>query len=98
MTRGRPPDTFQVNGGTDLFSWVGCGAVRERMEPLDFLFSSEGWGAVFPPDVLELVTHGGRLYAVPVDIHRTNTLFYNRQNLAEHGLAPPTTLGDLRGR
>ncbi len=95
MTRGRPPDTFQVNGGTDLFSWVGCGAVRERMEPLDFLFSSEGWGAVFPPDVLELVTHGGRLYAVPVDIHRTNTLFYNRQNLAEHGLAPPTTLGDL---
>jgi len=59
------------------------------------LFSSEGWGAVFPPDVLELVTHGGRLYAVPVDIHRTNTLFYNRQHLAEHGLAPPTTLGDL---
>ena len=95
MTRGRPPDTFQVNGGTDLFSWVGAGAVRERMEPLDFLFSSEGWGSVFPPDVLELVTHAGRLYAVPVDIHRTNTLFYNRQSLAEQGLAPPTTLDDL---
>jgi glucose/mannose transport system substrate-binding protein len=95
MTRGRPPDTFQVNGGTDLFSWVGCGAVRERMEPLDFLFSSEGWGDVFPSDVLNLVTHGGRIYAVPVDIHRTNTLFFNRRNLAEHGLAPPTTLEDL---
>jgi glucose/mannose transport system substrate-binding protein len=95
MTRGRPPDTFQVNGGTDLFSWVGAGAVRERMEPLDFLFSSEGWSAVFPQDVLELVTHAGRLYAVPVDIHRTNTLFFNRQSLAEQGLAPPTTLDDL---
>src|SRR5262249_47052599 len=31
MTRGRPPDTFQVNGGTDLFSWIGSGAFRERM-------------------------------------------------------------------
>jgi glucose/mannose transport system substrate-binding protein len=95
MTRGRPPDTFQVNGGTDLFSFVGCGAVRERMEPLDFLFASEKWGAVFPADVLELVTHAGRLYAVPVDIHRTNTLFYNRRNLADAGVAPPATLDDL---
>jgi glucose/mannose transport system substrate-binding protein len=95
MTRGRPPDTFQVNGGTDLLSWVGSGAVRERMEPLDFLFTSEGWGAVFPPDVLELVSHAGRLYAVPIDIHRTNTLFYNRKNLADVGLAPPATLADL---
>jgi glucose/mannose transport system substrate-binding protein len=95
MTRGRPPDTFQVNGGTDLFSWVGSGAFRERMEPLDFLFSSEGWTAAFPPDVLELVTHAGRLYAVPVDIHRINTLFYNKAVFVESGLAPPTTLGEL---
>jgi glucose/mannose transport system substrate-binding protein len=95
MTRGRPPDTFQVNGGTDLFSWVGSGAFRERMEPLDFLFSSEGWGAAFPPDVLELVTHSGRIYAVPVDIHRINTLFYNERLLAESGLAPPATLDEL---
>jgi glucose/mannose transport system substrate-binding protein len=95
MTRGRPPDTFQVNGGTDLFSWVGSGAFRERMEPLDFLFSAEGWGGAFPPDVLELVTHAGRVYAVPVDIHRINTLFYNKGLLLESGLAPPTTLDEL---
>jgi glucose/mannose transport system substrate-binding protein len=105
MTRGKPPDTFQVHGGTDLFSWVGYGSVRERMEPLDFLFSSEGWAASFPPDVLELVTHSGRIYAVPVDIHRINTLFHNKDTLAEWGLVPPRTLdelhevaGALRGR
>jgi glucose/mannose transport system substrate-binding protein len=95
MTRGKPPDTFQVNGGTDLFSWVGYGTVRERMEPLDFLFSSEGWTAAFPPDVLELVTHSGRIYAVPVDIHRINTLFYNKGTLSGCDLAPPTTLEEL---
>jgi glucose/mannose transport system substrate-binding protein len=95
MTRGLPPDTFQVNGGTDLFGWVGRGAVRERMEPLDFLFSAEGWNAAFPADVLDLVTHSGRPYAVPVDIHRINTLFYNRRLLAESGLPPPTTLDEM---
>ena len=95
MTRGKPPDTFQVNGGTDLFSWVGYGTVRERMEPLDFLFSSEGWAAACPPDMLELVTHSGRIYAVPVDIHRINTLFYNKGTLASSGLPPPTTLAEL---
>ena len=95
MTHGRPPDTFQVNGGTDLYSWIGSGTFRERMEPLDFLFSSEGWAAAFPPDVLELVTHAGRVYAVPVDIHRINTLFYNRAIFEGAGLAPPATLAEL---
>jgi glucose/mannose transport system substrate-binding protein len=95
MSRGRPPDTFQVNGGTDLFAWVGSGTFHARMEPLDFLFSSEGWTQAFPPDVLELVTHAGRAYAVPVDIHRINTLFYNRSIFAEAGLSPPTTLDEL---
>ncbi len=95
MTRGLPPDTFQVNGGTDLFAWVGSGAVRERMEPLDFLFSAEGWNAAFPADVLDLVTHAGRPYAVPVDIHRINTLFFNRRLLADSGLEPPTTLDEM---
>jgi glucose/mannose transport system substrate-binding protein len=95
MTRGRPPDTFQVNGGIDLLAWVRRGGVRDRLEPIDCLFASEGWHEAFPGDVLELVSHEGRIYAVPVDIHRTNALFFSRPLLARHGLAPPTTLDEL---
>jgi glucose/mannose transport system substrate-binding protein len=95
MTRGVPPDTFQMNGGTDLISWVGRGSTRERLEPLDFLFASEGWSSAFPRDVLDLVTHSGRLYAVPVDVHRLNLLFYSRRIFDEASLRPPSTLGEM---
>ncbi len=95
MTRGVPPDTFQMNGGTDLISWVGHRSTRERMEPLDFLFASEGWSSAFPRDVLDLVTHSGRVYAVPVDVHRLNLLFFSKRIFDECGLHPPATLGEM---
>jgi glucose/mannose transport system substrate-binding protein len=95
MMHGTPPDTFQVNGGNALLSWVRRTTSGDQMDPIDFLFASEGWARVFPPDVLNLVSHRGRLYAVPLDIHRTNVLFYNSNVLQEQGLRVPTTLDDL---
>jgi glucose/mannose transport system substrate-binding protein len=95
MMHGTPPDTFQVNGGNALLSWVRRTTSGEQMDPIDFLFASEGWARVFPPDVLNLVSHRGRLYAVPLDIHRTNVLFYNSNVLEEQGLRVPTTLEEL---
>jgi glucose/mannose transport system substrate-binding protein len=95
MVRGVPPDTFQMNGGTDLASWVGHSRARERMEPLDFLFSSEGWASAFPRDVLDLVSCSGRVYAVPVDVHRLNLLFYSQRIFDECNVAPPTTLAEM---
>jgi glucose/mannose transport system substrate-binding protein len=95
MLHGTPPDTFQVNGGNALLSWVRRTTSGEQMDPIDFLFASEGWARVFPPDVLNLVSHRDRLYAVPLDIHRTNVLFYNEAVFSEQGLRVPTTLEDL---
>jgi glucose/mannose transport system substrate-binding protein len=95
MLHGKPPDTFQVNGGNALLSWVRRTTSGDRMDPLDFLFASEGWTRAFPPDVLDLVTHRGRLYAVPLDIHRTNLLFYSERIFSDHGLRPPGTLDEL---
>jgi glucose/mannose transport system substrate-binding protein len=104
MLHGQPPDTFQTNGGRPLLSWIRRTG-GEGMDPLDFLFGSEGWTAVFPQDILDLVSHRGRLYAVPLNIHRTNSLFYNTQILAQCGLLPPADLDEfdevalvLRGR
>jgi glucose/mannose transport system substrate-binding protein len=50
---------------------------------------------VFPRDVLDLVTHRGRFYAVPLNVHRTNSLFYNARIFREQGLRPPSTLAEL---
>jgi glucose/mannose transport system substrate-binding protein len=95
MVHGRPPDTFQVNGGNDLLSWVRRTAAGEQMSSIDFLFASEHWGRVFPADLLELVSDRGRPYAVPLNVHRTNSLFFNVRVLREAGLGPPSTLGEL---
>ena len=95
MRNGRPPDTFQVNGGSALLSWVRRTPSGEQMDPIDFLFASEGWDRVFPSDLLDLVSHRGRLYAVPLNVHRVNSLFYNVRIFREHGLTPPSTLDEL---
>jgi glucose/mannose transport system substrate-binding protein len=95
-TRGLPPpDTFQLAGGAELAVWTRRGSTRDRLEPLDGLFASEGWLDAFPREILDLVRHDGRLYAVPLDIHRTNVLFFHRGIFAQRGLSPPTTLEEL---
>jgi glucose/mannose transport system substrate-binding protein len=95
MLQGQPPDTFQVNGGNALRSWVRRTSAGDQMDPIDFLFASEGWGSVFPVELLDLVTYRGRHYAVPLDIHRTNVLFYNPRIFADNGLRPPSSLDEL---
>jgi len=95
MLNGRPPDTFQVNGGNALRSFIRRTPAGEQMDPIDFLFASEGWDRVLPPDLLDLVSHRGRLYAVPLNVHRTNSLFYNERVFRENDLRPPTTLDEL---
>jgi glucose/mannose transport system substrate-binding protein len=95
MLRGKPPDTFQVNGGNALLSWVRRTTSGDQMDPIDFLVASEGWASVFPADVLDLVSHRGRIYAVPLDIHRTNLLFFSERIFSENGLRPPGSLEDL---
>jgi glucose/mannose transport system substrate-binding protein len=46
--------------------------------------------------VLETVSFNGHTYAVPLNIHRVNTLYYNTQLFADAGVTkPPATLDEL---
>jgi glucose/mannose transport system substrate-binding protein len=94
MSEGTPPDTFQANGGHDLMQWTR-GAPGGSLEPLEFLFEDESWRSVFPSDVLDLVTSGGEAYAVPLNIHRTNTLVYDVHAFTRAPLDPPRSLDEL---
>jgi len=47
-----------------------------RMEPIDSLYTSEGWNNSFPPGLLELSSDGGHQWSVPVNIHRSNVLWF----------------------
>jgi glucose/mannose transport system substrate-binding protein len=94
-----PPDTFQANVGQDLLRWVlynGADASESKLEPLDGkAVVGRDFRDVFPEPVLSAAGFAGEVYAVPVNIHRTNSLFYNKQIFADLGLEPPQSLDDL---
>jgi glucose/mannose transport system substrate-binding protein len=104
MIEKLPPDTFQANGGWDLFQWVlfaDESQTENKMFGLDELATSEGWKDMMPPAVLDTVRVNGQIYAVPLDVHRTNTLFFNPDLFAQAGVPPPdesTTLDELFAR
>jgi glucose/mannose transport system substrate-binding protein len=98
MASGSPPDTFQANGGRDLLRWAGSDeatSVSGHLESLEALFDREGWRVAFPEQVLDLVTWHGEAYAVPLNIHRTNALLYDRVALSRAGFEAPRSLDEL---
>ncbi len=100
MLGGQPPETFQANGGWDLLAWVLYNQRNEtdsKMEAVDALAAAEGWADVIPTPVLDTVSFAGHTYAVPLNIHRLNTLFFNKQLFDDNGIAEPTNLDQLFG-
>ncbi len=87
MLGGDPPDTFQVHAGSELNSlWVKAG----RMEPLNDLYKANGWMDQFPKGLLDLVSDSeGNIYSVPVNIHRSNVMWYVPAKLTEWGVTVP---------
>jgi glucose/mannose transport system substrate-binding protein len=87
MLGGNPPDVFQVHAGAELNSlWVKAG----RMEPLNDLYEANGWLDQFPEGLLKLITdEQGNIYSVPVNIHRSNVLWFVPSKLQEWGVSVP---------
>ncbi len=88
MQGGEPPDSFQVHLGREL---IDSHVVADRMEQLDFLYEEEGLYDVFPQDLIDIASFDGHPYSVPVNIHRSNVLWYRTDKLEEVGAEVPTT-------
>lgn len=88
MLGGNPPDSFQVHAGEEL---TGTWVVADRMEDLTPLYEENGWFDVFPQDLIDLLTYDGGIYSVPVNIHRSNVMWYNPASLEAWGLEAPAT-------
>lgn len=88
MLGDEPPSTFQVHAGQEL---TGTYVVADRMEDLTSLYEEEGWMDKFPQGILDAMSYEGGIYSVPVNIHRSNVMWYNPAKLEEWGVAVPTT-------
>jgi len=88
---GDPPDSFQVHAGLEVQKY----SPEQYLEPLDSVYTSEGWDKVFPKDLLTLLQYQGHYWSVPVNIHRSNVMWYNKQVLADNGIQPPKTFDEF---
>jgi glucose/mannose transport system substrate-binding protein len=86
MLGGDPPDSFQVHAGEEL---IGTWVAADRMEDLTFLFQEEGWMDAFPETLIDLISTEDGIWSVPVNIHRSNVLWYVPSNLEEWGVEVP---------
>jgi glucose/mannose transport system substrate-binding protein len=88
---GDPPTATQFNTGKQFDDLVANGLLAN----LDAQASTENWKAILPPSFLQAVTRQGHVYAVPVNIHGQNWLFYSNAALAKADAAAPTNWEDL---
>ncbi len=91
LTGGDPPDSFQVHAGLEVQKYEPA----RFLEPLDSLFSSEGWEKVLPKDLLTLLRYQNHFWSVPVNIHRANVLWYSKKVLSSNNLTPPKTFDEF---
>ncbi|SMC18092.1 glucose/mannose transport system substrate-binding protein [Andreprevotia lacus DSM 23236] len=84
LLSGRAPDVAQLIGPA-IQEWAELGLLLE----LDNVSTQNGWSRAFFPTIWTLVRQRGHVVAVPVGIHRINTLFYQKRIFAELGLTPP---------
>jgi glucose/mannose transport system substrate-binding protein len=80
------PDTFQMNAGYSAEVFYDAGLVS----PIDDLWRDEGLEKVVPAVIREMNRFGGHYYSVPMNVHRTNLIWYNKTLLDKNGIDPAT--------
>jgi glucose/mannose transport system substrate-binding protein len=91
LQAGDPPDSWQGHAGQEL---IGTYVSGGKLEALNDMYDSEGWLAVMPKTLIPLISQDGKIYSVPVNIHRANVLWYNPGVLTANNIAVPTTVDE----
>jgi len=108
MVAGNPPDSFQIHGGAELIDTyveikiyggeelVETYIEASKMEPITGLLEEWGLKDKFNQQILEMTAYKGEYYSVPVNVHRSNAMFYNKEILEKNNIDPPTDLASFK--
>lgn len=91
LRKQQPFDSWQVHPGDEVLNHVILGQV----EPLTQLFRDQGLDRVMPPLLIEQITINGEIYSIPVNIHRSNVLWYSPAIFEANQLTPPETIEEF---
>ena len=89
LVGGNPPDTWQTHPGTEV---MGQYVTPGFTASLHDLYVEENWYQVFPPSLLRMVTENGQPHLVILNLHRSNTLWFNIPLLTAHDIEIGKTL------
>ena len=88
---GNPPTAMQFNTGKQFDELVE----NDLLANVDAQAAAQNWNAILPAAFVQAVTRNGHAYAVPVNIHGQNWLFYSNAALTSAGAEPPTNWDEL---
>lgn len=91
LAGNQPPDSWQVHAGREALSYVNA----DQLEPLTGFFKEQGLDKAMPQFLLDQLTINGEIYTVPVNVHRSNVMWYNIKVFNDNGLKPPTTMDEF---
>jgi glucose/mannose transport system substrate-binding protein len=88
LQAGNPPDSYQRHAGLELADDIKAA----KVEDLTKLYEAQGWKDKLPKGLLDAIAIDGKVYSVPVNIHRANLIWYLPRTLQALGIAgPPKT-------
>ena len=82
---GNPPTAMQFNTGKQFDELVEGGMLAD----VDALAIEGKWKSVMPEAIVNAATRNGKMFAVPVNIHGQNWLWYNKEVLDSVGATEP---------
>ena len=88
---GNPPTMMQFNTGKQLDELVKNGMLAD----LDKEAAAGKWKDVLPKAILDASMRDGHFYALPVNIHGQNWLWYNTKLFADAGVKEPQSWADV---
>jgi len=88
---GDPPTAAQYNYGRQYEEIIKEGLLNN----LDDVAAKGNWDKLLPEKIKNAVKVGGHYYAVPVNLHNENWVWYNKAVLEKAGAKEPTTLDEM---
>lgn len=82
---GNSPETFQAHPGYELQPYLESGLLHDLSE----LWSYADLESRLLKGIAEMCKFDGRYYIVPIGVHKTNMVYYNKKIFEEYNITPP---------
>lgn len=86
VVTGNSPESFQAHPGYEINPYTDS----EMLYPLNDIWRYDDLESRILPGVAEWCKTGDDYYVVPIGLHRTNVIWYNKKMFDEYNVVPPT--------